>query len=236
MKGPHPWWGPFCYPADPGSSGHRKDGVVLIGLTGGIGSGKSAVADLLAEHGAVIVDADVIAREAVLPGTPALRAIGERFGAGVLDTSGALDRAALGEIVFTNPQALADLEAITHPAIRELSAAHIAAAGPDAIVVQVVPLLAEAGMQDTFDAVVVVDVPEAVQEERVLSRDGWTAEHVRARMAAQVGREQRLAIADHVIDNSGTREQLAQQVARLWTELLSNRNTHPTGRSERAAQ
>lgn len=209
---------------------------MLIGLTGGIGSGKSAVADLLAEHGAVIVDADLIAREAVLPGTPALQAIGERFGEDVLDTSGALDRRALGEIVFADPQALADLEAITHPAIRELSAARIAAAGPEAIVVQVVPLLAEAGMQDTFDAVIVVDVPEEVQEQRVLSRDGWTLEHVRARMAAQAPRQQRLAIADHVVDNSGDRDELAAQVARLWTELLSNRNTHPTGRSERAAQ
>lgn len=209
---------------------------MLIGLTGGIGSGKSAVADLLAEHGAVIVDADLIAREAVLPGTRALQAIAERFGSGVIDASGALDRATLGEIVFADPQALADLEAITHPAIRELSAVRIAAAGSEAIVVQVVPLLAEAGMQDTFDAVIVVDVPEEVQEHRVLSRDGWTLEHVRARMTAQATRQQRLAIADHVVDNSGDRDQLAQQVARLWTELLSNRNTHPTGRSERAAQ
>lgn len=213
-----------------------KDGAVLLGLTGGIGSGKSAVADLLAEHGAVIVDADLIAREAVRPGTAALASIRERFGTAVLDESGELNRGALGEIVFTDPKALSDLEAITHPAIRDLSAKRIAEAGDDAIVVHVVPLLTEAQMQDSFDAVIVVDVPEEVQEQRVLARDGWTMEHVRARMAAQATREQRLAIADYVIDNSGDRVELARRVAQLWTELLSNRNTRARGSSHRAAR
>ncbi|MGJ3507303.1 dephospho-CoA kinase [Enemella sp. A6] len=195
-----------------------------MGLTGGIGSGKTAVADLLAEHGAVIIDADVLAREAVLPGTEALALIAERFGTEVLTENGELNRPALGEIVFSDPRALADLEAITHPAIRKLSEARAAEAGDDAVVVHVIPLLVESGQQGRFDAVVVVDVPEEVQEARVQARDGWTLEHVRARMAAQASRQERLAVADHVIDNSGDHDQLVSQVARLWHVLLPKSN------------
>lgn len=202
--------------------------MVQVGLTGGIGSGKSAVADLLAGHGAVIIDADLLAREAVLPGTDALARIVERFGPEVLTAEGELNRPALGEIVFADPRALADLEAITHPAIRKLSTARAAEAGPDAVVVHVIPLLVEADQQGRFDTVVVVDVPEEVQEARVRARDGWTLEHVRARMAAQATRAERLAVADHVIDNSGDHDELVTRVARLWDALLSKSNQdHP---------
>lgn len=202
--------------------------MVQVGLTGGIGSGKSAVADLLAGHGAVIIDADLLAREAVLPGTDALARIVERFGPEVLTAEGELNRPALGEIVFADPRALADLEAITHPAIRKLATARAAEAGPDAVVVHVIPLLVEADQQGRFDTVVVVDVPEEVQEARVRARDGWTLEHVRARMAAQATRAERLAVADHVIDNSGDHDELVTRVARLWDALLSKSNQdHP---------
>ncbi|NLT29902.1 MAG: dephospho-CoA kinase [Propionibacterium sp.] len=202
--------------------------MVQVGLTGGIGSGKSAVADLLAGHGAVIIDADLLAREAVLPGTDALARIVERFGPEVLTAEGELNRPALGEIVFADPRALADLEAITHPAIRKLATAREAEAGPDAVVVHVIPLLVEADQQGRFDTVVVVDVPEEVQEARVRARDGWTLEHVRARMAAQATRAERLAVADHVIDNSGDHDELVTRVARLWDALLSKSNQdHP---------
>lgn len=190
-----------------------------VGLTGGIGSGKSAAAALLAGHGAVIVDADLLARQAVVPGSQGLAEIVDQFGAAVLTDSGELDRAALGEIVFADPDARARLNAIVHPRVRELAAQAEQAAGPEAVVVHVIPLLVETGQQEAFDLVVVVDVDPDRQVRRVGRRDGLSAAQVEARMAAQASREQRLAAADVVLDNNGSPEELAAQVAELWERL-----------------
>ena len=190
-----------------------------VGLTGGIGSGKSAAAALLAGHGAVIVDADLLARQAVVPGSQGLAEIVDQFGAAVLTDSGELDRAALGEIVFADPEARARLNAIVHPRVRELAAQAEQAAGPEAVVVHVIPLLVETGQQEAFDLVVVVDVDPDRQVRRVGRRDGLSAAQVEARMAAQASREQRLAAADVVLDNNGSPEELAAQVAELWERL-----------------
>lgn len=190
-----------------------------VGLTGGIGSGKSAAAALLAGHGAVIVDADLLARQAVVPGSQGLAEIVDQFGASVLTDSGELDRAALGEIVFADPEARARLNAIVHPRVRELAAQAEQAAGPEAVVVHVIPLLVETGQQEAFDLVVVVDVDPDRQVRRVGRRDGLSAAQVEARMAAQASREQRLAAADVVLDNNGSPEELAAQVAELWERL-----------------
>jgi dephospho-CoA kinase len=190
-----------------------------VGLTGGIGSGKSAAAALLAGHGAVIVDADLLARQAVVPGSQGLAEIVDQFGASVLTDSGELDRAALGEIVFADPDARARLNAIVHPRVRELAAQAEQAAGPEAVVVHVIPLLVETGQQEAFDLVVVVDVDPDRQVRRVGRRDGLSAAQVEARMAAQASREQRLAAADVVLDNNGSPEELAAQVAELWERL-----------------
>ena len=195
-----------------------------IGLTGGIGSGKSTVADLLAGHGAVIVDADVLAREVVEPGTPGLAAVAARFGEGVLRPDGSLDRPALGRIVFADDTARADLNAIIHPCVRALATerrAEALASDPDAVVVEVIPLLVESGLADAFDTVVVVDVDEEVQVQRVMRRDGLTREAALARLAAQATRAQRLAVAHEVVDTSGTMAQLAEQVEALWGRLTT---------------
>lgn len=193
--------------------------VLIVGLTGGIASGKSAVAERLAELGAVIVDADVLAREVVAPGTPGLAAVLERFGSGVLGPDGALDRAALGAIVFADPQARRELEAIVHPAVRARAAELTAAAPAGAIVVQVIPLLVETGQQRAFDRVVVVDIDPELQVERLVRRNGLTRAEGLARIAAQATREQRLAAADEVVDNNGTPEQLTAAVDALWARL-----------------
>lgn len=193
--------------------------MLRIGLTGGIGSGKSAVADLLAGHGAQVIDADLLARRAVEPGTPGLAAIAREFGPAVLTAEGELDRAALGDIVFADPDARARLNAIVHPRVRELAAAAERAAEPDTVVVHVIPLLVETGQQELFDLVVVVDVDPATQLERVMARDGMDADQAHARLRAQASREQRLAVADLVIDNSGSPSELAQRVAGLWRRL-----------------
>jgi dephospho-CoA kinase len=198
---------------------HDQGCGVLIGLTGGIASGKSAVAERLAELGAVIVDADVLAREVVDPGTPGLAAIERRFGPDVLRTDGRLDRAALGAIVFDDPEARRDLEAIVHPAVRARAAQLTRAAPPDAVVVQVIPLLVETGQQKAFDRVVAVDVDPEVQLQRLVRRSGLPVDQARARINAQATREQRLAAADDVIDNNGTVEQLRAAVDRLWARL-----------------
>lgn len=195
--------------------------MLLVGLTGGIASGKSAVADLLAAHGAVIVDADVLAREVVAPGTPGLAEVVERFGPSVLapsddDRPAELDRAALGAIVFADPDARRDLEAIVHPRVRARAAEMTAAAPDDAVVVQVIPLLVETGQSAAFDVVVVVDVDPAVQLARLMARNGLTEAEAQARIDAQATREQRLAVADEVLDNSGTPEQLTRAVDELW--------------------
>jgi dephospho-CoA kinase len=194
---------------------------MLVGLTGGIGSGKSLVAELLAAHGATIIDADVLAREVVAPGTPGLAAVRERFGAGVLRSDGSLDRGALGRIVFGDPLARRDLEAIIHPAVRARAAALTAAAPQGAVVVQVIPLLVETGQQGNFDQVVVVDVDPEVQLSRIVRRDGLSEAEAEARLRAQASREARLAAAHVVLRNNGTRDDLAAAVDRLWAEWES---------------
>lgn len=193
-----------------------------VALTGGIASGKSAVADLLAARGAVIVDSDVLAREVVAPGTPGLAAVVERFGAGVLHEDGSLNRPALGAIVFADDDARADLNAITHPRIRARADELRAAAPAGAVVVDVIPLLVEANLVGRFDEVIVVDVPEEVQVERLRRRDGFTRDEAMARLAAQASREDRRAIATHVVDNTGSRVELEASVDRLWRRLTAS--------------
>ncbi|NQX06788.1 dephospho-CoA kinase [Rathayibacter sp. VKM Ac-2856] len=194
----------------------------LAALTGGIASGKSTVARRLAELGAVVVDADRLAREVVEPGEPALAAIAERFGPGTLRADGTLDRAALGAIVFSDSSAREDLNAITHPAVsrrsQELFAA-AAAADPSAVVVYDVPLLAEARGAAEFDEVVVVHAPEETRVERLVALRGMTEAEARARVGSQASDEERLALADAVIDASGTLEETLSQVDALWERL-----------------
>ncbi|WP_460302448.1 dephospho-CoA kinase [Actinocorallia aurea] len=192
---------------------------VRVGLTGGIGMGKSEVSRRLVAHGAVLIDSDAIAREVVEPGTPGLAAIAAEFGEGVLRPDGALDREALGAIVFADAEKLKALNAITHPLIGARGQELLEAAPDDAVVVYDVPLLAENGLKPLYDLVVVVDAPLEVQIERLTSQRGMTEEAARARIAAQATREQRLAIADWVIDNSGTLEELHARVDELWASL-----------------
>jgi dephospho-CoA kinase len=194
--------------------------VLRIGLTGGIGSGKSTVSALLAERGAVVIDADRIAREVVAPGTPGLAAVAEAFGDGVLAPDGSLDRPALAAIVFADPEARARLDAIVHPLVRARAAEIAAAAPPDAVVVNDVPLLVETGQAGAYELVLVVEADTATRVARLVQR-GLSAEDARARMAAQASDGQRRAVADVVLDNSGTREELAAQVDRFWTERVT---------------
>ena len=192
---------------------------IRVGLTGGIASGKSLVAAELARRGAVVIDADVLAREVVEPGTPGLAAVVARFGTDVVDTDGRLDRARLGAIVFADPAARRDLERIVHPAVRARAAELERAAPPDAVVVHVIPLLVETGQQDDFDLVVVVDTDPETQLARLASRDGLADEAARVRLAAQASREDRRAAADVVLSNQGSVTDLHNQIARLWAEL-----------------
>lgn len=193
--------------------------MLRVGLTGGIGSGKSAVAELLARHGAVIIDADLLAREAVEPGTEGLAAVVDEFGEEMLTADGHLDRAAMGRLVFSDPAARARLNAIVHPQVRRLAKLAEQQAGEDAIIVQVIPLLVETGQRDDFDVVVVVDVEPTTQLRRVIERDRLSAEDASDRIAAQASRQDRLAAADVVIDNSGSLSDLAEQVANVWQQL-----------------
>jgi dephospho-CoA kinase len=190
-----------------------------VGLTGGVGSGKSTVAQALAAHGAVVIDADALAREVVEPGTPGLAAVVAEFGPEVLGPDGALDRPRLGALVFADPVRRAALEAIVHPLVRRRAAELEAAAPAGALVVHDIPLLAETGQAATFDAVLVVDVPPEIQVERLVRDRGWSADDAAARIAAQASRDERLAVATHVIDNTGTREDLRQRVAEVFDEL-----------------
>lgn len=190
-----------------------------VGLTGGIGSGKSLVSAFLASFGAVVIDYDLLAREAVAPGTAALDAILDRFGTGLLQPDGHLNRPALGEIVFDDAAARRDLEAITHPAIGALAGAADEAAPPGSIVVHDHPLLVESGMAGMCDVVVVVDVPVDLQIERLVALRGMTPSAARARVAAQASREDRRAAADIVIDNSGSLDDLLIEVERVWEQL-----------------
>ena len=192
-----------------------------LGLTGGIGSGKSAVSARLATHGAIVIDYDLLAREAVEPGTSALAAIAERFGADVIAADGMLDRTALAAVVFGDDAARHDLEAITHPAIFDLAIAREATAADDAVVVHDHPLLVEVGMDAFCDLVVVVDVPEDVQLERLMTLRGMTESDARARLAAQTTREDRVAAADIVLDNTGSIEDLEARVDEIWTRITS---------------
>jgi dephospho-CoA kinase len=194
--------------------------VLRIGLTGGIGSGKSTVSALLAARGAVIVDADRIAREVVEPGTPGLARIVEAFGEPVLAADGSLDRAALAAVVFADPEARRQLDGIVHPLVRARAAELAAAAPPGAVVVNDVPLLVETGQASSYDLVLVVEADPATRVSRLVQR-GLTAEDARSRMAVQASDEQRRAVADVVLDNSGTVEQLAEQVDRLWAERVA---------------
>jgi len=192
--------------------------VTRIGLTGGIGSGKSTVAALLAAHGAVVVDADEIARDVVEPGTPGLVAVVAEFGPDVLSESGTLDRARLAQIVFNDPAALQRLNEIVHPLVGAESQRLISAAPAGAVLVYDVPLLVESGLQDVFDSVVVVEAPENVRLERLTARGVDPQDAVR-RMANQASGEQRAAVADYVIDNSGALPDLAAQVERVWVAI-----------------
>jgi len=202
-----------------------------VGLTGGIGSGKSEVARRLAALGAVLVDADVAAREVVAPGTAGLDAIAAAFGDGVLTPDGTLDRERLAAIVFADPARLAELNGIIHPLVGEWMAAAeeaaVASAGPDVIVVHDVPLLAENHLADRYDLVIVVDAQPQVQVARLVGRRGMPEQQARERMAAQATRDQRLALADIVIDNSTTLDDLDRRVAEVWTELRAPRNVRP---------
>ena len=194
--------------------------MLRIGLTGGIGSGKSTVSALLAARGAVIIDADRIAREVVEPGTPGLARIVEAFGDGVLAVDGSLDRAALAAVVFADPDARRRLDGIVHPLVRARATELAAAAPPDSVVVNDVPLLVETGQASSYDLVLVVEADPATRVSRLVQR-GLTAEDARARIAAQASDGQRRAVADVVLDNSGTPEQLVEQVDRFWAERVA---------------
>ena len=197
--------------------------MLRAGLTGGIGSGKSTVSARLAELGAVVLDADKAARAVVEPGTPGLAAITAAFGPDVLAADGSLDRAKLAGIVFADEAALGRLNAITHPLIHEYiraaEEAAITVGGDDLVLVHDVALLAEWGRAKEFDLVIVVDVPTQTQVERLTGQRGMTEDQARARMAAQATRDQRLAVADIVIDNSGSRADLDRRISEVWTDL-----------------
>ncbi|MFV2174201.1 dephospho-CoA kinase [Actinomadura sp. LOL_016] len=195
--------------------------MLKVGLTGGIGSGKSEVSARLSGHGAVVIDADRIAREVVEPGTPGLAAVVREFGDGVLLPSGDLDRAKVGSIVFNDADRLAALNAIVHPLVGERMQELMDAAPGDAVVVYDVPLLVENGLRGMYDVVVVVDAPEEAQLDRLTSRRGMTEADARARMANQASRAERRAVADHLIDNSGDLEKLNAQVDALWEDLAA---------------
>ncbi|MBS1697542.1 MAG: dephospho-CoA kinase [Actinobacteria bacterium] len=194
----------------------------LIALTGGIASGKSTIATRLAEHGAVIVDADRIVRDVQAPGSPVLGRIVAEFGADMVRPDGELDRAALGSRVFGDPEALGRLNALVHPAVKAESQRRFAAAlqrDPAAVVVYDVPLLVEARADDPWDLIVVADAPAPVREERLVLQRGLARDEARKRIASQVPDEQRRAIADVLIDTSGTLDDTLRQTDRLWKRL-----------------
>lgn len=193
--------------------------MTRIALTGGIASGKSMVADEFTRLGAVIVDADLLAREVVAPRSPGLERIVQRFGAGMLNEDGTLDRARLGDLVFVDDDARADLNAIVHPLVRERSEELFAAAPPGSVVIEVIPLLVETGLHQAFDHVIVVDAPTEVQVRRLMQRSGLTADQARTRVRIQANREDRIAAADWVIDNSGDQASTVRQVEDLWPVL-----------------
>jgi dephospho-CoA kinase len=194
--------------------------MLKVGLTGGIGAGKSEVSRLLVECGAVLIDADRIAREVVAPGTPGLAAVVEAFGEEVLAPDGSLDRPRLGSIVFADPDKLAVLNSIVHPLVGARSRDLEEAAAEEAVVVHDVPLLTENGLAPLYDVVVVVDASPETQLDRLVRLRGMTEEDARARMAAQATREKRREIADIVIDNDVPLEDLRRRVKDVWDELV----------------
>lgn len=197
--------------------------MLKVGLSGGIGSGKSQVSRRLAERGAIVIDADVLAREVVAPGTPGLSAVVAEFGAEVLGPDESLDRPRLGSLVFGHPQRLAALNAIVHPLVAARTRELMAAAPADAIVVHDVPLLVENDLAETYDVVVIVDAAEDTRLGRLTRDRGMSVQDARARIAAQASREQRLAVADVVVTNDGSLEALDEQTDALWEQLRSAR-------------
>ncbi len=192
---------------------------MVIGLTGGMGSGKSSVASLLAERGAVVVDADALAHQAIDPDGAAYGPVIERFGPSIVDGEGAIDRRALADVVFADPDALVALEALVHPVVLDAIDRRLAAeAATDHVVVVVIPLLVEVGW-DRADRVVVVDCPEEIAVRRLVGSRGMAEDDVRRRLAAQADRATRLAAADHVVTNDGTLDDLRRQVDALWEQL-----------------
>ncbi|MFF1721568.1 dephospho-CoA kinase [Streptomyces sviceus] len=204
--------------------------MLKVGLTGGIGAGKSEVSKLLVEHGAVLIDADRIAREVVAPGTPGLAAVVDAFGADVLAEDGSLDRPKLGSVVFADPERLAVLNSIVHPLVGARSRELEAAAAENAVVVHDVPLLTENGLAPLYDLVIVVDASPETQLDRLVGLRGMTEQDARARMAAQATRDKRLEIADIVIDNDVPLDELRHRVRDVWGDLLRR------ARASRASQ
>ncbi|TGZ18735.1 dephospho-CoA kinase [Streptomyces sp. S816] len=208
--------------------------MLKVGLTGGIGAGKSEVSRLLVEHGAVLIDADRIAREVVAPGTPGLAAVVEAFGPDILTEDGSLDRPRLGSIVFADPDRLAVLNSIVHPLVGARSRELEEAATPDAVVIHDVPLLTENGLAPFYDLVIVVDASPETQLDRLIRLRGMTEEDTRARMAAQATREQRHAIADIVIDNDVPLDALRKRVDAVWDDLVHR--AHARSAEDRPAE
>lgn len=209
-------------------TGAKNDPPLLIALTGGIASGKTAVAELFAKLGVPVLDTDQIAREVVAPGAPALGQLVAEFGAEILDAQGGLDRARMRERVFSDPQQRRKLEAITHPAIREELARRSTEAGGD-YQIHVIPLLVETGRAEVYDRVLVVDCPEAAQIARLMARDGASRAQAEEILAAQVSREERLDAAHDVIENTGTLEDLerfVQTLHRNYALLAQKLTTH----------
>jgi dephospho-CoA kinase len=210
--------------------------MTVVALTGGVAAGKTTVTDVLAVRGAWVIDADVLARRAVEPGTQALEEIQARFGPNVLDSSGSLDRGALGRVVFQDPGARADLNAIVHPRVKALydeELAAVQAGSPETVVVYAVPLLAEARSASEFDAIIVVDAPEDLRIRRLEEHRGLSHEDARSRVAAQVSDDTRLAMADSILDASGDLErtqraahELFDELVALWPDRLSELSRH----------
>lgn len=198
-----------------------SDRLLRVGLTGGIASGKSTVAAIFRELGAVVIDADQLARDVVARSTPGLAAVVQEFGPDLLTPAGDLDRAAMGALVFGDESARRRLEAIVHPLVFERIVDLEAQAPDGAVVVHDIPLLAEGGRADTFDAVVVVDAPQHVQVERMVGDRGWTEADALARIAAQASPEDRRAIATYVVENTGSHSDLRRQIEKIYGELTN---------------
>lgn len=204
--------------------------MIRVGLTGGIASGKSAAGELLRQHGALVIDSDQLARDVVAPGSAGLAAVIERFGKGILLPDGGLDRAALGRLVFSDDAARAELNAIIHPRVRAAATTLEAqVSDPYAIVVHMIPLLVETGQQDSFDALVVVDVDEDTQRARLMARNDLTEDEAQARIDSQASRTDRLRVADFVIRNDAGMEELAERTHAVWHELLKRRGQQGDG-------